>query len=231
MADDKTQDNSKEDIKVEDTVVDASVDSAQEEPKVETEAVVTEEVKAPEAEAVAVEEPKTEETATEEVKAPEAKVEDVKVVEPKIEEKPVEEPKKEEKKAPTKVLTGKLEKLAKEIEGLTVLELSELSGYLEEKFGVSGTPMMAVGAAPVAGAPANEPEEAKTHFDVVLSDGGANKLGAIKAVRELRQDLGLMEAKKLVESTPQTVLENVKKDEAEAAVKKLTEAGSKAEMK
>lgn len=132
---------------------------------------------------------------------------------------------------PTKELTGKLAKLATEIEGLTVLELSELSTYLEEKFGVSSAPMMAMGAMPAGAGAAAEPAEEKTHFNVVLTDGGANKLGAIKAVRELRQDLGLMEAKKLVESVPQTVLENVKKDEAEAAVKKLTDAGSKAEAK
>ncbi|OGK15901.1 50S ribosomal protein L7/L12 [Candidatus Roizmanbacteria bacterium RIFCSPHIGHO2_01_FULL_39_12b] len=128
-------------------------------------------------------------------------------------------------------MTGKLKKLAEEIEGLTVLELSELSTYLEEKFGVSSAPMMMAGGAPVASAAAGEPAEEKTSFNVVLTDGGANKLGAIKAVRELRQDLGLMEAKKMVETPPQTILENVKKEEAEAAVKKLTEAGAKAELK
>lgn len=157
------------------------------------------------------------------------------------EETPVEVPKEveeagpasvEEPKTPTKELTGKLAKIAEEIEGLTVLELSELSSYLEERFGVSASPMMAMGAVPVAGgAAAGEPAEEKSSFNVVLTDGGANKLGAIKAVRELRQDLGLMEAKKMVETPPQTILENVKKDEADAAVKKLTEAGAKAELK
>ncbi len=153
------------------------------------------------------------------------------VAEVKKEEAPKEAPVVEESKTPTKELTGKLAKLATEIEGLTVLELSELSTYLEEKFGVSSAPMMAMGAMPAAGAAAGEPAEEKTSFTVVLTDGGANKLGAIKAVRELRQDLGLMEAKKLVETPPQTVLENVKKDEADAAVAKLTEAGAKAELK
>lgn len=169
------------------------------------------------------------------------KVEDVveetaqpEVVEEAPKEKPAPEPVVEEATPvtkSTKELTGKLAKLATEIEGLTVLELSELSSYLEEKFGVSSAPMMVAGGAPAGAGASAEPAEEKTHYNVILTDGGANKLGAIKAVRELRQDLGLMEAKKLVESTPQTVLENAKKEDAEAAVKKLVEAGSKAEMK
>jgi large subunit ribosomal protein L7/L12 len=127
-------------------------------------------------------------------------------------------------------LSAKLQKIATEIEGLTVLEISELVSYLEEKFGVSAMPMMA--AAPAGGAAADAaPAEEKTSFNVVLTDAGANKLGVIKAVRELRQDLGLMDAKKLVETPPQTLLENVKKEEADAAVAKLTEAGAKAELK
>lgn len=128
-------------------------------------------------------------------------------------------------------LSAKLQKIATEIEGLTVLELSELVSYLEDKFGVTAMPMMA--AAPAGGAAAADaaPAEEKTSFNVVLTDAGANKLGVIKAVRELRQDLGLMDAKKLVETPPQTLLENVKKEEADAAVAKLTEAGAKAELK
>ena len=92
-------------------------------------------------------------------------------------------------------------------------------------------PMM---AAPSGGAAAGEtaaPEAAKSTFNVILTASGDNKLGAIKAVRELRQDLGLMDAKKLVESAPQEVLTGVKKDEADAAKKKLEEAGAKAELK
>ncbi len=145
-----------------------------------------------------------------------------------------DEPKKEETKTEDKkatvALSDKLQKIATEIEKLTVLELSELAKYLEEKFGVSAMPMMAQGAAPAA-AGAAAPAEEKTSFTVVLTEAGANKLGVIKAVRELRQDLGLMDAKKMVESTPQEVLTNVKKPDAEAAQKKLAEAGAKAELK
>src|SRR3989344_6425776 len=132
------------------------------------------------------------------VKDQNSKVEEQEEVkeEPVVEAPKAEEPALviEEVKEPAKALTGNLKKLAGEIEGLTVLELSELSTYLEEKFGVSAAPMMmAGGMAPAAGAAAGEPAEEKTSFNVVLTDGGANKLGAIKAVRELRQDLGLME--------------------------------------
>src|SRR3989338_9785192 len=127
-------------------------------------------------------------------------------------------------------LATKLEKLAKEIEGLTALELSELSSYLEDKFGVSAMPMAA--AAPAAGATTpTEVAEEKSTYTVVLKEAGANKLAVIKAVRELKPDLGLMDAKALVESAPKDVLVNVKKEEAEAAVKKINDAGGKGEMK
>jgi large subunit ribosomal protein L7/L12 len=126
-------------------------------------------------------------------------------------------------------LNEKLQKLAKEIETLTVIELADLSKYLEEKFGVSAMPMVAAGAAPAAAAA--EPTEEKTSFTVVLTASGDNKLGAIKAVREILPNLGLMEAKKLVESAPQNVVENVKKDAAEEAKKKLEAAGAKVELK
>ncbi|MBI4004639.1 50S ribosomal protein L7/L12 [Candidatus Roizmanbacteria bacterium] len=129
-------------------------------------------------------------------------------------------------------LSEKLQKLAKEIEGLSVIELADLSKYLEEKFGVSAMPMVtteaqAAGATPTAA----EPQEEKTSFTVVLAAAGDNKLGAIKAVREIVPTLGLMEAKKLVESAPQNVVENVKKDAAEEAKKKLEAAGAKVELK
>ena len=134
----------------------------------------------------------------------------------------------EETKSDVK-LSDKLQKIATEIEKLTVLELSELAKYLEEKFGVSAMPMM---AAPTAGAAAAAaPAEEKTSFNVVLTEAGANKLAVIKAIRELRQDLGLMDAKKLAETAPQELLQNVKKDEAEAAKKKMEEAGAKVELK
>lgn len=127
-------------------------------------------------------------------------------------------------------LNDKLQKIATDIESLTVLELADLSKYLEEKFGVSAMPMMAAGA-PAAGAADAEPAEEKTTFDVVLAEAGANKLAVIKAVREVRPDLGLMDAKKLVEEAPKDILTGVKKDEAEAAQKKIQDAGGKADLK
>ncbi|MCX7996487.1 MAG: 50S ribosomal protein L7/L12 [Patescibacteria group bacterium] len=129
-------------------------------------------------------------------------------------------------------LSDKLQKIAEQIEGLNVLELSELAKYLEEKFGVSGMPMMA--AAPMAGgavAAAAEPVEEKTEFTVEITDAGANKLSVIKAVRELVPTLGLIDAKKLVESAPKAVLENVKKKAAEEAKAKLEAAGAKVALK
>lgn len=130
--------------------------------------------------------------------------------------------------ADEKKLEGKLEKIAKEIEGLTVVEVAELASYLEEKFGVSA---MAMPAAPAAGAAPAEAEEEKTSFTVVLTGAGDNKLGVIKAVRELNQSLGLMEAKKLVETPPQELLKDVRKEPAEEAKKKLEAAGAKVELK
>lgn len=131
--------------------------------------------------------------------------------------------KKEEKK-----LDSKVEKIAQEIEKLSVLEVADLASYLEEKFGVSAMPVAA--AAPAGGAAA-APAEEQTSFNVILAAAGENKLGAIKAVREIKPDLGLMEAKKLVESAPQELLSGVKKDAAEEAKKKLEAAGAKVELK
>jgi len=97
-----------------------------------------------------------------------------------------------------KKISSKLEKIAKDIESLNIVELSELSKYLEDKLGVSA--MAATTAQPTAGAKAGqvEPQEEKTIFTVVLSESGNNKLAVIKAVREIDQALGLIEAKKLV---------------------------------
>ena len=126
-------------------------------------------------------------------------------------------------------LSAKLDKVAKEIEGLTAIELAELAKYMEDKFGISNAPMAAM---PAAGAPAaGEPQEEKTSFTVVLSEAGANKLAVIKAVREIDQNLGLMEAKKLVESAPKELLKDAKKEAAEEAKKKLETAGAKVELK
>lgn len=124
----------------------------------------------------------------------------------------------------------KVEKLLKEIGELKVLELNELVKALEEKFGVSAAPV-AVAAAPAAGGAAAPAAEEKSTFNVVLTDAGANKLQVIKAVREIDQTLGLIEAKKLVESTPKEVLKGAKKDAAEEAKKKLEAAGAKVELK
>jgi len=135
--------------------------------------------------------------------------------------------------AEEKKLPAKLGKIADEIEKLTVLELADLAKYLEDKLGVTAAPVAAVaapaGAAPVGGEQA--PVEEKSTFTVVLAAAGDNKLGVIKAVREIDQSLGLMEAKKLVESAPQDLLKDVKKEAAEEAKKKLEAAGAKVELK
>lgn len=122
-----------------------------------------------------------------------------------------------------------LNALVEQIEKLSVLEVADLVKALEEKFGVSAAaPMM---AAPAAGAAAAAPAEEKDSFDVVLTSGGANKIGVIKVVRELNQTLGLKEAKDLVEAAPKVLLEGAKKEDAEAAKKKLEEAGASVELK
>ena len=110
----------------------------------------------------------------------------------------------------------------------SVLEISELIKMMEEKFGVSAAAAaVAVAAGPAAAAPA---AEAKTEFTVVLAEAGPNKVNGIKAVRELT-GLGLKEAKDLVDGAPKPVKEAIPKADAEAAVKKLVDAGAKAEMK
>jgi len=128
-------------------------------------------------------------------------------------------------------LSDNAQKVMDMVEKMTVLELNDLVKALEDKFGVTASAPMMMGAMPVAAAASAEPEEEKTEFDVVLADAGANKIAVIKAVREINSSLGLVEAKSLVESAPKTLLEGVKKEEAEAAKKKLTEAGAKVELK
>ena len=127
-----------------------------------------------------------------------------------------------------KKLSDKLQKIVDEVEKLTVLEVSELVKALEEKFGVSATPV-AMAAAPAATAAA--PVEEKTEFTVVLKAAGANKIGVIKAVREIKPELGLKEAKDLTEKGDAVLLENVKKEQAEEAKKKLMDAGATVELK
>lgn len=115
------------------------------------------------------------------------------------------------------------------IAGMTVLELSELIKEMEEKFGVSAAAAAVAVAAPAAGGAAAAAEE-QTEFTVVLAEAGANKVSVIKAVRELT-GLGLKEAKDLVDGAPKPVKEGVVKADAEAAKKKLEEAGAKVEVK
>ena len=110
-----------------------------------------------------------------------------------------------------------INKIAEELGTLTILEAADLVKLLEEKWGVS--------------AAAAEAEEEKTEFNVVLTEAGANKIAVIKAVREVKAGLGLVDAKKLVEGTPAVILEAVSKDEANAAKAKLEEAGAKVDVK
>src|SRR6059058_3726887 len=116
------------------------------------------------------------------------------------------------------------------IGSMTVLELSELIKAMEEKFGVSAAAAVAVAAPAAGGAAAAAPAEEQTEFTVVLASFGENKVNVIKAVRELT-GLGLKEAKDLVDGAPKPVKEGVSKADAEAAKKKLEEAGAKVEVK
>ena len=119
--------------------------------------------------------------------------------------------------------------ILEEIGKMTVLELSQLIKDMEEKFGVSAAAAVAV-AGPAAGAAAAAPKEEKTEFTVMLNAAGENKVNVIKAVREVTA-LGLKEAKDLVDGAPKAVKEGVSKAEAETVLKKLIDAGAKAEIK
>lgn len=125
---------------------------------------------------------------------------------------------------------SKLEKIVEELSALTVLEAAELSKLLEDKWGVSAAAPVAVAAAGGAAAPAEAVEE-QTEFTVVLTAGGDKKINVIKEVRGVRPDLGLKEAKDLVEGAPQNVVENVSKQVAEEVKKKLEEAGATVQIK
>jgi large subunit ribosomal protein L7/L12 len=120
------------------------------------------------------------------------------------------------------------EQLVTELSSWTVLEISGLIKALEEKWGVSAAPA-AVAMAPAAAAPAAAVEE-KTEFDVELTAAGDKKINVIKVVREIT-NLGLADAKNLVEGAPKTIKEAVSKDEAESIKKKLEEAGAKVTVK
>lgn len=136
----------------------------------------------------------------------------------------------DEAKIESKELSKKVQSILDSIKELSLMEVSELVTALEDEFGVSAAaPMMMAGAMPAAGEAAAAEE--KTEFTVVLKDGGSNKIAAIKAVRTLKPELGLGEAKKFVEDAPQTVLENAKKEDADKAKAALEEAGCVVEMK
>lgn len=131
----------------------------------------------------------------------------------------------------TKPASKELEGIIEKIEKLSVLELADLVHALEDRFGVTAVPV-GTGQAGVSGAPtgAAEVAEEQTTFNVILSNAGANKIGVIKAVREIVQTLGLKEAKDLVESAPKPVLEGVNKERANEAKTKLTAAGATVEL-
>ena len=120
------------------------------------------------------------------------------------------------------------EEILEAIAGLTVIELKELLDAFEEKFGVSASAPVAVMAA--GGAAAGAAEDEKDEFDVILTEGGAQKIQVIKAVREITS-LGLKEAKDLGDAAPKPVLEKVSKDDAEKAKAKLVEAGATVELR
>jgi large subunit ribosomal protein L7/L12 len=128
-------------------------------------------------------------------------------------------------------VSEKLEKLVESLDGLTLLEAAELSKMLQEKWGVSAAAPMAMAGMPMAAAAeAEEEEEEKTEFDLVLKDIGPKKIQVIKAVRTFRADLGLKEAKDLVDSAPVKVLEGVPKDQVESAANALKEQDAVVEI-
>jgi len=124
-----------------------------------------------------------------------------------------------------------LNKIVDELSGLTVLEVAELVKTLETKWGVSAAAPVAAAAAGGGAAAAAPAAEAKTEFDIVLTDAGSNKIGVIKEVRTVVPGLGLADAKKLVESAPQPLKQGVSKEEADEIKKKMEAAGAKVEIK
>lgn len=122
----------------------------------------------------------------------------------------------------------KITKLIEEIEKLTLLEVAELVEELQEKFGV--TAAAPVAAVPTAGAGAPEAAEEKSEYNVVITAAGDKKINVIKAVREINPQLGLKEAKDLVDNPPATIMENAPKEKADEAKAKLEEAGATVEL-
>ena len=144
-----------------------------------------------------------------------------------------DEPKKEEKKETEKLSKG-VEKLVDEIAKLSVMELSELVNALQDKLGVTAAaPMM---AAPAAGAPAGEAPAAGgdaggANQTVTMTGSGANKIAVIKALREINQNLSLMDAKGMTEAVPAEILKDAKAEDAKSAAEKLKAAGATVELK
>jgi len=141
----------------------------------------------------------------------------------------------EEQTNATSKIDGKLEKIVKAIEELTVLELADLVKALQEKFGVSAVPQAAAPVATQGQASATEgpaePQEEQTTFNVILTNSGANKISVIKALREINPDLGLKDAKDIADAPPKEILTGVGKEQAEEAKQKLTAAGAQVELK
>ena len=125
---------------------------------------------------------------------------------------------------------SKIEQLVEDLSSLTVIEAAELSKLLEEKWGVSAAQPVAVAAAPGGAGDEQDEVEEKTEFDVVLTGFGTSKIPVIKEVRAIT-DLGLKEAKALVEDVPKAVKEGVSRDEADALQKRLEDAGATVEVK
>ena len=122
-----------------------------------------------------------------------------------------------------------LKKFAEELTKLTVLEVNELKNILKDEYGIEPAAAAVAVAGPAAGGDAAPTEDAKSEYDVVLKDAGAQKVAVIKAVKDLT-GLGLGEAKALVDGAPKTILEKAKKEDAEAAKKALEDAGATVEL-
>ena len=128
--------------------------------------------------------------------------------------------------------TAKFDKLVKDIEGLSILEIAQFGKFLQERWGVSAAPVAvaAAGGGAAGGGAAAEAVEEQTEFSVILKEAGASKINVIKTVREIT-GLGLKEAKDLVDGAPKPVVEKVSKEDAEKAKAKLEEAGAQVTMK
>jgi large subunit ribosomal protein L7/L12 len=146
-----------------------------------------------------------------------------------VKEEVIKEEPKVEKTIEKPEPSGKFKELIKQIEALTAIELADLVKTLEDRFGVSAAAPVATIAAGPAAAGAVDDEE-KANYNVMLKDGGSNKIAAIKAVREILPDLGLVEAKTLIESAPKAIKENVPTEEAKVMKEKLEAAGAVIEL-